>query len=493
MSRMMEDLRSLRNAVVSMKRQTSQEVEPEFVSEWDRSLSEGKITFKKWKKAVSGEVEDICGMGIEILEGVPWREMYGKGMSPRRAAEEALQAAEDEDMDDEDEILFGGLLGEEEDSRDIEEGLLGKRTYPKWAKKLNAFLKKTSGTTLEAIKKASPVNNAMIHSLFMSQVTIEMAARLIMQAAGVAAEDVSVNSSSLRRRRMLPEMDDLSDDFDILDELSELEAALDDDFNDEVEEALGEVAGSIGASLPKIEEEAPVPAAKAPRRGGVYDRLAAMVEDMALNPPPEPKGPFAGMPGSGAKMDPVQEGDALAGVADSMRAIAEQESQDKKAFMESQKRKQEEDERQRDRMKKRREEDEGDEDDGVVEASVQGGDFGRWGPATSAAGAAGRGIAAALSKGSETKYTFHPEGTAQSSSVGSDLWFEIEPSDSKENIYYLGFKIKGDKENPTWDVMLKKGKGLGSSSIVSSQKGLQTSELKGGAKKLSSGIGKTKE
>jgi hypothetical protein len=64
----------------------------------------------------------------------------------------------------------------------------------------------------------------------------------------------------------------------------------------------------------------------------------------------------------------------------------------------------------------------------------------------------------------------------------------MEPADGKEPIYFLGIKIKGDKENPTWDVMLKKGMGLGSASTVASERGLETSQLKGAIGKLKSGL-----
>jgi hypothetical protein len=50
--------------------------------------------------------------------------------------------------------------------------------------------------------------------------------------------------------------------------------------------------------------------------------------------------------------------------------------------------------------------------------------------------------------------------------------------------YFLGFQITGDKEDPRWNVMLKKGKGLASASTVASRRGVESSGLKGAAASL---------
>ena len=123
----------------------------------------------------------------------------------------------------------------------------------------------------------------------------------------------------------------------------------------------------------------------------------------------------------------------------------------------------------------------------VDEASVIGGDFGRWGPATKAAGAVGKSIAASVAKKTEKKYTFNGGGRPSSAEGGSEIWFEIEPGDSGDDIYFLGFKIRGDKENPLWDAMLKKGKGLGSATTVKAIKGIKSGELSSTASRLKVG------
>jgi hypothetical protein len=126
----------------------------------------------------------------------------------------------------------------------------------------------------------------------------------------------------------------------------------------------------------------------------------------------------------------------------------------------------------------------------VDEASVQGGDWGRWGDATKAAGEVGPDLASALSKATEEKYKFVQEGSASSAEAGSELWFEIEPENSESEIYYLGFKIReGEKgEKPSkWDVVLSRGKGLGSAKTIASRSGVKTSRLKSEAMKLVSG------
>jgi hypothetical protein len=115
------------------------------------------------------------------------------------------------------------------------------------------------------------------------------------------------------------------------------------------------------------------------------------------------------------------------------------------------------------------------------EASVIGGDFGRWGPATSAAGKAGASLASAISKKTGKPYKFEPNGNPQSDEGGTVLWFGIEPKDSKESRYFLGVQIKGkDKDNPTWTVKLKRGMGIASSTSVAVVGGLKSDQIAAG-------------
>lgn len=123
----------------------------------------------------------------------------------------------------------------------------------------------------------------------------------------------------------------------------------------------------------------------------------------------------------------------------------------------------------------------------VDEASVMGGDFGRWGPATKAAGVAGKVIAASISKATGKGYTFNGSGKPSSAEGGSELWFKIETKGSDDDMYFLGFKIRESGDDVTWHVMLKKGKGLGSATTVKVIKGVQPGELSSAASRLKAG------
>lgn len=124
----------------------------------------------------------------------------------------------------------------------------------------------------------------------------------------------------------------------------------------------------------------------------------------------------------------------------------------------------------------------------VEEAAVIGGDYGRWGPATSAASSVGRGIAKALGKDGVT-YKFSSDGMPQSEDGGTVLWFNFAPSKKGEDNYWLGFKISGSKEDPTWAIKVKKGKGLAAASTVASKSGVKTGDLKSAASGIKGDLG----
>lgn len=125
----------------------------------------------------------------------------------------------------------------------------------------------------------------------------------------------------------------------------------------------------------------------------------------------------------------------------------------------------------------------------VSEASVLGGDFGRWGSATDAAAAVGPAIAKRLSK-EGIAYKFSPEGMPQSGKGGTTLWFNFAPNQKDADNYWIGFQISGgDKNDPTWNVRMKKGKGLGSASTIASKVSLKTDGLKSAAASIKGSLG----
>lgn len=129
-------------------------------------------------------------------------------------------------------------------------------------------------------------------------------------------------------------------------------------------------------------------------------------------------------------------------------------------------------------------------DDQVDEARVMGGDWGRWSAATKAAGEKGGMLAKAIEKATDEKYKFAHDGKASSASGGSELWFAIEPEKSDKDSFYLGFKIHGEEEDVSWDVMLRKGKGLGSAKGVATEKSVNASGLQAAIGKVAGMVGK---
>jgi hypothetical protein len=127
--------------------------------------------------------------------------------------------------------------------------------------------------------------------------------------------------------------------------------------------------------------------------------------------------------------------------------------------------------------------------DESVEEGVVGGDYGRWKPAHSAVSSSGGGLASKLSKKYDTKYTIDSDGTPASGEGGSELWYNVEPKDSGKPIHYLCVKIKQKDKNsdPKWDVLLKKGPGIASSTGVASKRGVSSSEIAGAISGLSVG------
>jgi hypothetical protein len=130
-------------------------------------------------------------------------------------------------------------------------------------------------------------------------------------------------------------------------------------------------------------------------------------------------------------------------------------------------------------------------------ASVDGGDFGRWGPATKAASAAKTSIVKAINKVEGSSYRFHSDGTPSSADGGSELIFVIENSrDEDATSYFLVFKLKGTKEVPSWNVSLRKGDGIKNAKTVTEKSGVSSDRLSSVASSLkpkSTGKGPKKE
>jgi len=421
-------------------------------------------SFDVWIERVEEAVDNICGMDIDILDGTDWESMYEQGILPVRAAQIALEDAENEDED--------GDEGEE-----LQEFSLGKMNYKQWATKLDKKIRKVGDTTLIAAKKAANITNPVLHSMFMSQTTIEMAARMIMRAAGVATEDRQPRSSL--RRRSSPvyeeefedELEDMQEEFNEPDVKRNPLDALIEEFSVRVKPR---VKPKPYNEVMKYMDEFDLGESRAP-----------------LSPTPMAKRglPLAPSERPQAVTQPTQPQDMMAAAFSSVQGVVAEERAAKQDFEKQQKLRQQQDEDARARIQA---EGEGQDEEELDEASVMGGDYGRWAPATSAAGSGGRGLASAISKATGMKYKFEPDGDPASAEVGSDLWFSIEPNKAGADIYYLGIKIKGDKESPMWDVMLKKGKGLGTATSIASKRGVETSGLKSAVASLKSGVSQSK-
>jgi len=119
-----------------------------------------------------------------------------------------------------------------------------------------------------------------------------------------------------------------------------------------------------------------------------------------------------------------------------------------------------------------------------TEASVMGGDYGRWQPVTKALGSHSGDIEKALEveteDGKTVKYKMSDEGMPQSAEGGSELWYSIEPDSYKYQNYFLGIKHHKGKtkdDESRWDIMFKKGAGIRSAKSVYNKKNIDTSSL----------------
>jgi len=116
----------------------------------------------------------------------------------------------------------------------------------------------------------------------------------------------------------------------------------------------------------------------------------------------------------------------------------------------------------------------------VDEASVDGGDYGRFGPATAAAKRSGYALAAVISKKEGTRYKMHDSGAVHSETGGAALWFLMQPDDKEKPNYFLGLQARNDskgEEDRRWNILVKKGKTLGDTTSVASENDVSSGDL----------------
>lgn len=131
--------------------------------------------------------------------------------------------------------------------------------------------------------------------------------------------------------------------------------------------------------------------------------------------------------------------------------------------------------------KEEKEEEKDSETAELDEASVEGGDWkGHWKPTTVAVNKVGKKLVSAISSKEEVPYKVPSNGVVNSDEGGPEIWYWIEPQKSGSDIYFVGFKLtsKGETANDhKWNVFLKKGKGVASSTSVGSVSGVKSAGL----------------
>jgi len=202
MSQLLDSIRALRETVVVRAEDIERSCQKKKPKR--RKKKAKGAGFAEWRMAVEEKMEDLCGMGTDILGGgVDWRMMYRQGWEPHEAVVTLLEIAEGED-EEEDEASVGkavdmlALMTQQEDDSygELEEFSMGKLTYNKWIKKLDKIFRK-QGTTFMAVKTAARITNPMLHSIYMSQVSVDKAAQMLAYAVQEGVEE----KPSLRRRR----------------------------------------------------------------------------------------------------------------------------------------------------------------------------------------------------------------------------------------------------------------------------------------------------
>lgn len=377
--------------------------------------------FDRWMKSVALAIEDITGMDMDILPEVPWRQYFDAGLRPRKAAENALAKAEAEDGLDYGEPLDEGM--DDDDYRSLEESVPALRK-PGLRKRALGGKPLSEGQRAQAISRLSS----------------------LLDVFGQEEEDEEEDEEEEEEREPLPPE-------------SPVRPVGVPYGNDMVARA----ASAVQEDLRLTEERSIVP--QDPRGSSGLSSVGSTPS----------RGPIGKMPMNTTESEDIAR--AAAAVQGDLMQSGGMTTHTLKPTLGSpfpvppkevkteKKEVAEEPEKKSER---------------VDEAEVQGGDYGRWKPATAAAGKHGVSLAVAISKATDEKYTFFKEGMPQSAEGGSELWFAIEPRDSKKPLYFLGIKyIKGkDKEaEPKWSVLLRKGMGLGSASSVAFIKNVETSKL----------------
>jgi hypothetical protein len=409
--------------------------------------------FDKWIQGVKDSIEEFTGMSLDVLPVMPWEDWFRAGVSPVAAAGRVIRQAEEEDTPDAEQ------MDEDDDDFDLElDEALGISGYAVWAKKLDTYLRKTKNVSLIKAKKTADISNPLLHSWFQSQYPVKKAAMLI--TGGFSEDD-----SGAVLRSPSGGVRDLIEQFGFVDEPAMEEK---EEFEEETEElddenalvehdmtsAQQEVFHALSAVQADDERQSKVKSKQGLRKD-IAESIASLKDDDVAPIPSASSRPMDdGMDDVRKAFNAVREDASRGGhVLPFQRQYSGQV-------------------------------DDGDTNDVIDEATVMGGDYGRWGPARKAADSGGKALAAVISKKTGNKYTFDSEGNAQSSDGGTVLWFLLRPESKGEPNYFLGMQITGEKDDPTWNVIVKKGKGLGASTTVTSHNGVKDQELAGAVGKI---------
>lgn len=427
-----------------------------------------RVGFKEWFVDVADMVEDITGMGLEVFPDISWVGMYRDELTVDEAVQDALRIFEEADDDD------GYSVGEDRSSSAM--------SFREWKSSVSGFLSEGGMSSLDEMRGMG-LENSVVHQLYMDERDPRKAASKI--------SDVLLKNTSRRKGQPRPKAVVSRDKSSFMEEIEEAVAASKSDGHrmgdkyglSSLFDALG-VKPKKGVCSDVVSEDRIIKKKDIESAKPVFDDSFLMSGDTGPAPNDATfEAAIEGMRRRRPAVSPlgIQFRPPGSMFVDSSVHIGEDKDKGK-----------DEDDDNEAMGDGIEEEDDGaiDEIDQteLVDEGVIGGDFGRWSPATSAANATGNSIARALST-DEVSYKFDPDGLPQSSDGGTLLIFEMTPNKASDVIYYLVFQITGDKEDPSWNVYLRKGMGMASSSVVASERGVKSSDLKSAAASLKGKIG----
>jgi hypothetical protein len=378
-----------------------------------KKVSRRKGSFKEWFLSVSETLEDVTGMDMDVFSEAPWGRLFRDGYTSDEAVQEALRLVEE-----------GDEKGEH-------------FSFREWRRLVNSQLRRTGEASIQEMQEAGNLTNSQIHQIFMDSVGIERDAKIISSRGHSRDEEYFDEPKDINRRHETTRKGSFLD-----------RSGLGDDRGARINKLMEELRVKAGTkkkawTLEDIEHIGDAGAKeRLVKKGRETDIVSAVLGIPPRQEPPIDESILALARATGARE--TGQGASEKAIKDATREANEIPGNN--------------------------------DGDVIEEARVMGGDFGRWGPATSAATKTSSALTKALSKHIGYPLTFQNDGGANSAKGGTILWFPVLAEGDKDG-YFLGFQIAGKEENSKWNVLLKMGRGLGSAKTVASKRGVDSGDL----------------